>query len=138
MNKLLDEKFHILYKELEVYDLPSNFPECYHSESLKRDFNYSNIAINNGKHILLLAKKVQDLFKQQNEYQTFSLKEKINQRILSLFSQKKQQLLIYYEDLYLAGDNTNSLISQRDGPLTNINATGNSGVFDNLNAAQLK
>jgi len=63
MKKLLDEKFHILYKELEVYDLPSNFPECYHSESLKRDFYYSNIAINNGKHILLLAKKVQDLFK---------------------------------------------------------------------------
>ena len=63
MNKLLDEKFHILYKELAVPDLPSNFPECYHSESLKRDFYYSNIAINNGKHILLLAKKVQDLFK---------------------------------------------------------------------------
>ena len=45
MSKLLKDKFHILYKESVVPDLPSNFPECYHSESLKRAFYYSNIAI---------------------------------------------------------------------------------------------
>ena len=139
MNKLLKEKFHILYKELGVPDLPSNFPECYHSESLKRAFYYSNIAINNGKHILFISEEgsgLTQLAKWISDY--FSKVKDKSKDFVFIFTKETTAADLLGRFIPLSGDNTNSLISWRDGPLTKIISTGNSGVFDNLNAAQAK
>ena len=139
MNKLLKENFNILYKEPGVPDLPSNFPECYHSESLKRAFYYSNIAINNGKHILFVSEEgsgLTQLAKWISDY--FSKGKDKSKDFVFIFTKETTAADLLGRFIPLAGDNTNSLISWRDGPLTKIIATGNSGVFDNLNAAQAK
>ena len=139
MNKLLKEKFHILYKELGVPDLPSNFPECYHSESLKRAFYYSNIAINNGKHILFFGEEGSALMQLAKRISNFFSKGKDKSKdFVFIFTKETTVADLLGRFIPLSGDNTNSLISWRDGPLTKIISTGNSGVFDNLNAAQAK
>ena len=139
MSKLLCDKYPILYKKLGVPDLPSNFPECYHSDSLKRAFYYSNIAINKGKHILLVSEEgsgLTQLAKLISDY--FSKgKDKLKDFVF-IFTKETTAVERLGRFIPLAGDNTNSLISWRDGSLTKIIATGNSGVFDNLNAAQAK
>jgi len=139
MSKLLKDKYPILYKKLGVPDLPSNFPECYHSDSLKRALYYSNIAINNGKHILFVSEEgsgLTQLAKWISDY--FSKGKDKSKDFVFIFTKETTAADLLGRFIPLAGDNTNSLISWRDGTLTKIISTGNSGVFNNLNAAQAK
>lgn len=112
MNKLLKEKFNILYKNLIVPDLPSDFPECYHSESLKRAFYYSNIAINNGKHILFVSEEgsgLTQLAKWISDY--FSKGKDKSKDFVFIFTKETTAADLLGRFIPLAGDNTNSLIS---------------------------
>ena len=139
MINLLKENFPLLYKNVGIPDLPSDFPECYHSESLKRSFYYSKIAINNGKHILFVSEEgsgLTQLAKWISDY--FSKGEDKSKDFVFIFTKETTAADLLGRFIPLAGDDTNSLISWRDGPLTKIISSGNSGVFDNLNAAQAK
>ena len=110
MNLLLKEKFSILYKNLSVPDLPSNFPECYHSESLKRAFYYSKIAINNGKHILFVSEEgsgLTQIAKWISDY--FSKGKDKTKDFVFIFTKETTAADLLGRFIPLAGDNTNSL-----------------------------
>ena len=40
-----------------VLEFPKDFPKCYPSLSVRRDFYYSKIAFDNGRHIIITGKK---------------------------------------------------------------------------------
>ena len=139
MEDILKKKYPYLYKDCNIIsDLPSDFPKCFPSSSIKKAFQFAKIGVENGKHLLLVGKGeiwLTQIAKWISAY--FSKNKKEN--VLFIFTPETivADLLGKYVPSPQTSEKSN-IMNWEDGPLTKAIKEGYSGVFTNISSAQTK
>ena len=139
MQNILEEKYKDLYKKPgEFPDLPSDFPKCFHSNSLKQAFLFAKIGIENGRHILFVGEEEIGLT-QIAKWISYYFSENKNENFLFVFNPETtvSDLLGRYTPASQNEESGNIMIWE-DGPLTKAIKNGYVCVFTNISSAQTK